>query len=99
MKLAKRQLKSLCGSSVLQGLLHAGPADACAFLGRGRAMPVVFKADRVSKTGLFERAELRPPVDDTLADGRPFDLACRILYCVFDVAMVDSVFGQRFPGC
>ena len=53
-----------------------------------------FEADGIAIAGLCEFSELRGPVDDPDAYWRPCDLAICAFDGVFDVTVVDAVFGE-----
>src|ERR1035438_567507 len=61
-------------------------------------MPVRLKADSVAKANLLKRAELRCPVDESLVDRRPLDLAFRALDGILAVAVVNAIFRQGLPA-
>ena len=89
----------LKSSRILQVLLHACPTGTGGCLGSSAPAPVGFKAHRIVIAHLFERAELRRPVDVSLVHRRSFDLSGRIFDLILAVAVVNSVLGQYLPSC
>ena len=56
-----------------------------------------FQAYGVAEACLVERFELCGPVNESLVNGRPLDLAGVVFHGVLAVAMMDAVFGQKLP--
>jgi len=79
-------------------LFHAGPTDAGGSFGGAGSAPVGFERNGVAVAGLLEGFELGGPIDKTFVDRRPDDLAGVILDGVFDVAVMDAVFGESVPA-
>jgi hypothetical protein len=78
LRIARQPMAELKGARVFQSLLHARPAYPRGLFRRAATMPMRLKAHRVMMAKLLEGAELCGPVEKSLVDGRPLDLAIRV---------------------